>query len=1092
LTFERWQRVRNIFDAAKEMEPAERPAFVAEACQGDEWVRTEAQALLVAFEEAGDFIEQPAAAELAGLSPDVIRASAVGRRIGAYQIVREIGRGGMGVVYLAVRADDEYQRQVAIKLVWPAEEGDDLLRRFRRERQILANLDHPNIARLLDGGTTEDGLPYVVMEYVSGVRITDYCDEHRLSVTERLKLFMTVCAAAAYAHQNLVIHRDLKPSNILVTEDGTVKLLDFGIAKLLKHAEQNDTGGITHSGPQVMTPDYASPEQVRGDVITTASDVYSLGVALYELLTGHRPYRFKNRTLSEFERAICEQEPERPSVIVSRVETDIGPDGDPREVRAPESVSLRRESGPEKLRGRLAGDLDNIMLMALRKDPRHRYQSAEQFSADIRRHLQGEPVVARKDTLGYRAGKFVRRHRVGVVAAVVLIVTLIAGIITTSWQAGRATAQARANRRLLYAAQMNLAAQAWETTNVARLRDLVESQWPQPGEEDLRSFEWYYLWRLYHRNGEILSLQHAKEVWSAAFSPDGKTLAAADDDGAAKLWDTATGQEIVSLRGHDAFIWSVTWSPDGHKLATAGGGNRAKLWDAATGQILATLEGHTKRVNSAVFSPDGKWLATCSDDGTTRLWDAATASEIVRIQNRTTLVRSLAISPNGKTLANGDGGTVRLWDARTGRELRAFDAQVGGVWSVAFSPDGNKLAAGGKNGTAALWDLITGQELGSLKGHASEVHAVAFSRDGQRLATGSADRSVKLWDANTRQDLATLRGHFGQVFSVAFSPDGRRLATCSEDFTAKVWDIGAALEITTLKTGAVGPVALSPDGGKIVAAEAPGHTTKLWDVVAGREIATINGGIVMSVAFSPDGKKLATGARDGTVKLWDTATRQEIAILKGHSGEVASVMFSPDGRTLATGSYDGTSRLWDAATGAEIVVLSGQTSIVIAVAFSPDGAVLATGSYDRTVKLWDVATSQELGALTGHAKPILSLAFSPDGKMLATGSAEGAVKLWQASTGNELATLKGHAGHVRSLAFSPDGKRLATGSSEGLVRLWDVATGQEVIALRGHTDMVASVVFSQDGQTLVSGGVDGTVRFWRAASPSEVAAVIRE
>jgi len=1080
------------------MAPAERAAYLAKACQ-DEWVRAEAQALLAAYEEAGDFIEEPAFAKVAGLSIDDTLTSAIGRRIGPYQIVREIGRGGMGVVYLAVRADDEYHRQVAIKFAWPGQGSSEMLRRFRQERQILANLDHPNIARLLDGGTTEDGLPYVVMEYIAGAPITDYCDQHKLNITERLKLFLTVCSAAAYAHRNLIIHRDLKPSNILVAADATPKLLDFGIAKLLTPDDQADLTALTCAGLRMMTPDYASPEQVRGEAITTVSDVYSLGVVLYELLTGHRPYRFKNRLLPEMERVISEQEPERPSVMISHAVAETTSDGSPRKQRTPESVSLPREGKPEKLRGRLAGDIDNILLMALRKDAQQRYQSVEELSADIRRHLQGEKVIARQHTIGYRVGKFVRRHRVGVGATAVLIVTLIAGIVTTSWQARKATDQVRINRRLLYAAQMNLAEQAWETTNIARLRDLVESQWPQPGEEDLRGFEWYYLWRLYHHNGEVFSLRHTKEVWSVAYSPDGRTLAAADDEGKLKLWDTATGKELAVLSGHDGGILSVAWSHDGRKLVTASSDTTVKLWDADTGQALATLTGHTKRVNAAAFSPDGKKLATGSDDGTLRLWDASTGTQLMTIQSGAKWVRCLAYSPDGRRVATGlsNEPCVKLWDAATGQELLAFNTPLGLVWSVAFSPDGTRLATGGNDRTARLWDANTGRELASFKGHTSDVRAVAWSPDGKRLATGGADRTTKLWDAATGEELAALKGHFGQVWSLSFSPDGRELATCSDDFTVKLWEVTITLELTTLKTNVkVGSVAFSPDGRKLATGgRGNGNSNaKLWDAITGRELAVLDGDPygVSSVAFSPDGKRLATGRVDHTARVCDVATGQELTALRGHADRVLAVMFSPDGQRLATGSSDHTTKLWDAATGQEISALKGHTNLVFAVAFSPDGNILATGSYDHTAKLWDVPTGRELATLKAHLKPILTLAFSPDGKALATGSADGTVKLWQVSTGQELATFTGHAGHVNAVTFSPDGTRLATGSSEGLVRLWSVATGQELIALKAHTDAVSSVVFTPDGQTLVSGSLDRTVRFWRAANKNDVAARGRE
>ncbi len=327
----------------------------------------------------------------------------------------------MGAVYLATRADDEYRKQVAVKVVKRGMDTDAILRRFRNERQILANLDHPHIAKLLDGGTTEDGLSYFVMDYVEGLPIDVYCDARRLPIIERLKLFRTACSAVHYAHQHHVVHRDLKPSNILVTAEGVPKLLDFGIAKLLDPEVSARTIKPT-AGLRPMTPDYASPEQVRGEAITPASDVYSLGVMLYELLTGHRPYHVQSATPQEAERVICEQEPEKPSVVVGRCSAGLQPGSAALKGGAtdgtPESVTETRGESPEKLRRQLRGDLDNIVLMALRKEPERRYASIEQFSEDIRRYLQGRPVRSRPDTLAYRSGKFIRRNRTGVLASV--------------------------------------------------------------------------------------------------------------------------------------------------------------------------------------------------------------------------------------------------------------------------------------------------------------------------------------------------------------------------------------------------------------------------------------------------------------------------------------------------------------------------------------------------------------------------------------------------------------------------------------------------------------------------------------------------
>ncbi len=387
-------------------------AFLEATCQSDEDLRQEVESLLASETEAEDFIETP----VFRIWEDGDKPLAEGQRIGAYRIVREAGRGGMGAVYFAERADGEARQQVAIKLVRRGMDTDEIVRRFRAERQILANLDHPNIARLLDAGTTEDGRPYFVMEWVEGQPVDKYCEAHHLAVRERLELFRKVCSAVHFAHQNLVVHRDLKPGNILVTAEGEPKLLDFGIAKLLA-AEEEPFAAFTRVGLRPMTPEFASPEQVRGEAITTASDVYALGVLLYVLLTGHSPYKPAPGDPEGLAKAICETSPPRPSTAIH----------EEKEVQRPEGSALRR---------RLAGDLDNIVLMAMKKEAQRRYASVDQLSNDIGRHLQGLPVVARKDTVGYRAAKFVGRHKLGVslAAAVLLLIVGFSITVTLFWQ----------------------------------------------------------------------------------------------------------------------------------------------------------------------------------------------------------------------------------------------------------------------------------------------------------------------------------------------------------------------------------------------------------------------------------------------------------------------------------------------------------------------------------------------------------------------------------------------------------------------------------------------------------------------------------
>ena len=451
----RQRRLDVMLDAALELAPPERPAFLERECSGDADLRAEAEAML-ADADAATFLDLPAHAFAAplleaqrgelGFDGDSARpdGAPAGTVVGPYRVLRELGRGGMGTVYLAERVDGHFEQQVALKLIKRGMDSEEIHRRFLAERQILARLSHPNVARLLDGGVSADGRPYFAMEYVEGVPITTHCDERRLTIDERLRLFRDVCAAVGYAHQSLVVHRDLKPSNILVTAGGTVKLLDFGVAKLLRPERQEDAR-VTLAGVRVMTPEYAAPEQVRGDPVTTATDVYALGAVLYELLTGRRAHRFARHTPAEVARVVCEVEPELPSTAATRsAVTGAGDTGQGDSADASQARGLR----PEALRRRLRGDLDTIVLKALQKEPTRRYSSADSLLEDLRRQAAGLTVLARPDSLTYRAGKFVRRHRVGAAAALAVLLALVGGLAGTAWQAREAAREAAKAREV--------------------------------------------------------------------------------------------------------------------------------------------------------------------------------------------------------------------------------------------------------------------------------------------------------------------------------------------------------------------------------------------------------------------------------------------------------------------------------------------------------------------------------------------------------------------------------------------------------------------------------------------------------------------
>ena len=435
---DRWARVQELFEAALACSPDERGALLAAECAGDDALRDEVLSLLAGDADAPSLLDGRALGAF-GL-PDELRASTArpGDRIGPYRVVREIGRGGMGAVYLAERDDGQFEQRAALKLIRRGMGSDEILRRFLAERQILARLQHPHVARLLDGGVTADGTPWFALEYVKGEPIDRYCDRHALPIEERLRLFLDVCDAVQYAHRSLVVHRDLKPDNVLVDRDGRVKLLDFGIAKLLG-GDEAEIASVTRTGASPRTPLYAAPEQVRGEPVTTATDVYALGLVLYRLLTGQSAHRLEGASPAEVEQAICTTEPPRPSVAVTRAAQRgrVGQGGD----GMPATVASVRRLAPERLRRRLRGDLDTIVMRALQKEPGRRFASVEQLAEDLRRHLAGQPVLSRPAGAAYRVRKFVTRNRVPVAAAVALLLSLSGGLAAALWQGAEAARQ---------------------------------------------------------------------------------------------------------------------------------------------------------------------------------------------------------------------------------------------------------------------------------------------------------------------------------------------------------------------------------------------------------------------------------------------------------------------------------------------------------------------------------------------------------------------------------------------------------------------------------------------------------------------------
>jgi WD40 repeat protein/serine/threonine protein kinase len=1112
---------KSIFGKALELEPPARAAYLDEACADDPGLRARIDGLLDAHGQAGAFMRQPATAVAAGLTGAYEPVTeGPGTAIGPYKLLQQIGEGGMGAVYMAEQ-EQPVRRRVALKLIKPGMDSVQVVARFEAERQALALMDHPNIAKVLDAGTTATGRPYFVMELVKGVPITKFCDQQHLTPKERLELLIPVCQALQHAHQKGVIHRDLKPSNVLIAlYDGrpVPKVIDFGVAKAL-HQRLTDRTMFTEFGQVVGTLEYMSPEQAELNQldIDTRSDVYSLGVLLYELLTGTTPLdrkRLGKAAFDEVLRLIREEEPPKPSTRLSH--SDELP-----------SIAANRRTEPKKLGKLVRGELDWIVMRALEKDRSRRYETANGLARDLLRYLADEPVEACPPSARYRLGKFVRKHKKGLAATAAFVALLVAGVVlSTSLAVWATSAEREANRQRIaaeaakqeavdargtadkqrdearvaaYVSGIGLIQHALDENNVVRARELLAGLPTEAAGRDLRGFEWYYLSRLC--NAEVRTFKgHTKGVRGVAFSPDGRRLASGSSDGTVKVWDYATGQELPAPKGHPDSVNCVAFSPDGRRLASGSSDGTVKVWDYATGQEPPAPKGHPDSVNCVAFSPDGRCLASGSTDQTVKIWDSATGKELHTLRGQAKAVWSVAFSPDGRRLASGSrDNAVKVWDAATGQDLLTLKThskrvhEAGGVpivpegRGVAFSPDGRLLAAGSADDTVTIWDGATGQELRTLV-HANWVNSVAFSPDGRLLASGSADNTVRIWDAATGQELASFREHALQVDSVAFSPDGRYVASGSADATVKIWDTANSKEPFTFKGGAnvVRCVAFSPDGRRLASGD-ENNTVKVWDSATGQELLALKGhpDSVMGVAFSPDGGRLASGSADTTVKVWDAATGRELLPLQGHTKEVWGVAFSPDGRRLASGSLDKTVKVWDTATGRELLTLKG-AGVVRSVAFSPDGQCLASSGEDRTVKVWDSATGQELHTLKGHVYGIRSVAFSPDGRRIASGSMDKTVKVWDAATGQELHTLKGHAVAVNWLAFSPDGRRLASGSSDQTVKIWDTATGQELVSLKGRAGPIRRVAFSPDGRTLAAVNQDSSISLWEAVIPPEV------
>jgi WD40 repeat protein/serine/threonine protein kinase len=1112
-----------IFHKALEIsDPDQRAAYLNNACKGDKQLRSEVEELLKAHEQAGDFLKNlPADINVTlDTSPSI---EGPGTKIGHYELLELIGEGGMGLVYLA-KQKEPVKRRVALKIIKPGMDSRQVVIRFEAERQALALLDHPNIARVFDAGTTDTGRPYFVMEYVKGLSITAYCDQNKLNIEQRLRLFEQVCEAIHHAHQKGIIHRDIKPSNILVSVHGdraVPKIIDFGIAKAIAQPLTEKTF-VTFQGQLLGTPEYMSPEQVDLAIqdIDTRSDIYSLGVVLYELLAGILPFErewLAHLSFSEMQHTIREQEPASPSIRL----TNLG--------QQAKTIAARRGTQLIALARRLHRELEWIPLKAMRKDRCRRYKSASEMADDVRNYLNGNPLIAGPETAVYRVKKFVRKHAGSVATVILVAAAIILGLITSTAmyfraedarqrevvarsdaeqsermaqeqrniaeeQRGLAEQRAEEYRRSLYCNSIALAYASYRDGNSERMRRLLNSC-----PTDLRGWEWDRL--NYISDQSIRTVKgvasSSSDIYSFVLSPDGQHFACGMKD-EIKIRNAATGAEEMILRGHSGPV-CIAYSPDGRRIVSGSVDKTIKVWDARTGIALMTLTGNQDAVDNVAYSPNGERIASGGYDGTVRLWDANSGKEIftMRGHQEQNCNWALAFSPDGKWLASSGGWDkmIKIWDVSNGTEVATIVGDRTAVRPVTFSPDSSYVAFGGFDKVVRIWDVNQCVEKAVLRGHNGIINALAFTQDGKRIISSGSDGTIRVWDTATNNELMILRGHIGGAKAICLSPTGKEVYSIGYEDTVKVWGLYVDREQLALEEhDALGQIVFSPDGRSVAGIRS--NTIVLWNVSSGAEAMTMksNWNDYPSIAFNPDGRQIACGNGD-VVEIWNVASGNKTMTLRGHTGSVYCVAFSPDGRSVVSVSEKNEMKVWDAGTGAELLNVAWQRNSpesfadgaarhVRSIAFIRDGKWVVVPGYDETVRVWDLSSGEQVMTLRGHKLFVRGVAVSPDGRRIASCSSDKTIKIWDANTGIELMTLVGHQSLVQSVSFSPDGRRIISCGEYNEVKIWDASNGAEVMHLE-IPDGVLWAVFSPDGRTvgICSGG--GRIILWESNPPAE-------
>lgn len=1076
MTPDRLKLVEELFLAAMTLPDSQRATLLDARCNRDRELRAEVEALLGHHHVTGgvlDAPDTPGQTLRRGLGQVDVPEEVVlprQRRIGAYTISRLLGTGGMGVVYIAEQ--ERPRRTVALKLIRRGLASPKLIRRFEHEAEVLGRLHHPGIAQIFEAGTVPmdvnspfSGQPFIAMEYVDGMALTKHVAERNLDVRASLELMVRVCDAMEHAHQRGVIHRDLKPGNILVTKAGEPKVLDFGIARAMDH-DQGVTTVQTDIGQLIGTLPYMSPEQVGSNVaeIDTRSDIYALGVILYEVLAGKLPHDLKSRSIPDAARVIREEEPERLSAI-SKV---------------------------------FRGDIDTIVLKAMDKEKSRRYQSASELAADIRRYLAGEPIAGRRDSSMYLLSKQLKRYKWAMIAAAVFIVGAAAFAVYASVQAQRqwrlardeslarreadaardlASSKNEALRRSAYVSAIGFAQAALAAKDVERVGRVLDACPP-----DLRGWEWGYLRSVVDTCDHQVSTPGEYMLRFAATST-GDRFVAWHPGLSMYVMEKSTGRVLKELNyGSEVLAETACVSLDGTRALF--GTPKSQLWVLDLETFERTVIGRPQAALSytmAIF-PDGL-RALCAEQSPGKPWTPTVVSletgETIRVMEGANATIG-AVSADGKWIAAAGGGRIWVQDSDGRQAPMTMTPHRLAIRAIAFSHDGTRVATCANDGFVHVWNWSTGATK-SMRLTDNKLSALTWSPSSRYIATAGTEGVISILDAETLLTITSLYGHASTVDTLAWYGAPDVLMSIARDRTIRWWNLPARPTQPVINAGSgIFSGAWFADSSAYVIGLRDGRIVKhrAKDLRYEGELARLPG-TINEVAISRDGSLLAAVSEGGMALTMSLPQGEELLRMQVNAGRAIDVQFDPTGSVVYVGVDPGSLGVWDPLRGVKLREFEKGPSNAIRCAITPDGTKVVVGYQEGQLVVHDAATGKIERTIANGGSWPSQLRATPDGKGVVVVFANGLVGSWDIATGECLRTFTGHQNGVYSLSINPDGSRIATGGWDNTVRVWDYHTGLELLTFRPHIGELWVSDFSPDGSCFVSGSSDAALRMWR-------------